>query len=139
MRRLGFLLALPVLLAGCSDRGDRSHLAETSWRFERIDGQQPKSADAEITFNNGKIGVQVGCNHLGGPWRMEQNRLHAGPLAQTEIDCTDPAWQQSSAVGALLVAAPKLTVDGNRMTLQSSGHMAELVQVKNAKETGDGG
>lgn len=139
MRRLGLLLSLPLLIAGCSERGDRSHLAETSWRFERIDGQQPKSADAELSFDRGKIGVQVGCNHLGGPWRVDKNRLFAGPLAQTEMDCSDPAWNQGSAVSALLVAIPRMSVEGDRMTLQSSGHTAELVRVDDKEQGRKGG
>ncbi|WP_084384767.1 META domain-containing protein [Novosphingobium naphthalenivorans] len=139
MRRLVFLLALPALAAGCSDRGDRSHLAQTSWRFERIDGQQPVATDAQMTFRNGKIGVQVGCNHLGGPWRTDQGRLVAGPLNQTEMACTESAWQQERAVGALLVATPRFAVEGDRMTLQSSGHTAELVRVENAKAPAKGG
>ncbi|MEJ2408404.1 MAG: META domain-containing protein [Novosphingobium sp.] len=139
MRRLALLLLLPAFAAGCSDRGDRSHLAQTSWRFERIDGQQPETADAEMTFQNGKIGVQVGCNRLGGPWRVDRNRLVAGPLDQTEMDCIESDWKQERAVGALLVATPRLNLDGDRMTLQSSGHTAELVRVEDTKPHGNGG
>lgn len=129
MRRFGILLALPALIAGCSERGDRSHLAETSWRFERIDGRRPATTDARLSFDESKIGVQVGCNRLGGPWRINDNRLFAGPLAQAELACPDPAWNQGNAVGALLVATPRMSVEGDRMTLQSSGHTAELVRV----------
>lgn len=133
MRRIGLLLALPALLMGCSDGGDRSHLAHTSWRFVSIDGQQPSSADTELTFNKGNIGVQVGCNRMGGPWRVDENRLFAGPLSQTEMACPDPAWSEEKAVGALLVATPTVNVEGDRMTLQSSGHTAELVR-RNSEE-----
>jgi heat shock protein HslJ len=129
MRRLVPLILLPALLAGCSDGRDRSHLAQTSWRFVRIDGQQPGSADAGLTFDSGKIGIQVGCNRMGGPWRVDSNRLVAGPLAQTEMACADPAWTQEAAVGALLVATPRMNLSGDRMTLQSSGHTAELVRI----------
>ncbi|HKR90869.1 META domain-containing protein [Novosphingobium sp.] len=135
MQRLVFLLAIPALMAGCSERGDRSHLAETSWRFERIDGERPASTDAHLTFDDGRIGVNVGCNRLGGPWRVDaDNRLYAGPLAQTEMACPDPAWNQGNAVNALLVATPRMNVEGDRMILQSSGHTAELVRIENAKE-----
>lgn len=133
MRRLVLLLSLPALIAGCSERGDRSHLAETSWRFERIDGERPTTSEASLSFDNGKMGVQVGCNRLGGPWRMNDNRLFAGPLSQIEMACPDPAWHQGNAVGALLVATPRMSVEGDRMTLQSSGHTAELVRVDENK------
>ncbi|MCJ2186071.1 META domain-containing protein [Novosphingobium beihaiensis] len=139
MKRLAALLILPVLATGCSDSGNHSHLAQTSWRFELIDGQNPQSPDAGMTFHNGKIGVQVGCNRLGGPWRVDQDRLVAGPLNQTESDCTESAWKQERAVGALLVATPRLNVEGDRMTLHSSGHTAELIRVENSKSHGKGG
>lgn len=127
------------LFTGCADGGDHSRLAQTSWRFARIDGQTPASADAQMTFQNGKIGVQLGCNRLGGPWRTDQDRLVAGPLDQTEMACTQPAWEQERAVGALLVATPRFAVDGDRMTLQSSGHTAELVRVGSTKAPAKGG
>lgn len=129
MRRFGILFALPALIAGCSQRGERSHLAETSWRFERIDGQRPATTDARLSFDDRKIGVKIGCNRLGGPWRTDDNRLFAGPLAQSEMACPDSAWNQGNAVGALLVATPRMSVEGDRMILQSSGHTAELVRI----------
>lgn len=138
MRRIGFFLTFPALLAGCSDGGDRSHLAQTSWRFVSIDGQSPSSTAAALTFDKGNIGVQVGCNRMGGPWRVDEDRLFAGPLSQTEMACPDPAWSEEKAVGALLVATPRVSVEGDRMTLQSSGHTAELVR-QDSREDGAGG
>jgi heat shock protein HslJ len=129
MRRIGLLLLLPALLAGCSDAGDRSHLAESSWRFDRIDGERPVSGASSMTFEDGHVGIEVGCSSLGGPWHLDADRLVAGPLDQSEKTCSDPSWHQGNAVNALLVATPRLAVDGNRMILQSSGHTAELVRV----------
>lgn len=129
MRRLALLLLCPAFLAGCSESGNRSHLAETIWRFDRIDGERPMSEASHITFDGSQIGIQVGCNHLGGPWRMDADRLVAGPLDQRESGCANAFWHQDNAVNALVVATPRLAVDGNRMTLQSSGHTAELVRV----------
>ncbi|HUD94882.1 META domain-containing protein [Sphingobium sp.] len=128
MRRLGFLFITLALLAGCSESGERSHLAQSAWRFDRIDGERPVSQASGITFDNGRIGIEVGCSSLGGPWRIDADRLVAGPLAQSETDCAAPSWHQGNAVSALLVATPRMTVDGNRMILQSSGHTAELVR-----------
>lgn len=129
MKRIGLFLILPALIAGCAESGDRSHLAESSWRFDRIDGERPVSQASRITFNDGEIGVEVGCSSLGGPWRMDADRLVAGPLNQNERPCSHPSWQQGNAVNALLVATPRLEVEGDRMILESSGHKAELVRV----------
>lgn len=136
MQRVAPLLLVPALLAACAERANHSQLADSSWRFELIDGQRPSSSDATVQFQRGKIGVEVGCNRLGGPWRMDDNRLVAGPLAQSEVACSEPSWDQESAVSALLVATPRVVMDGDRMTIQSSGHTAELVRI-DAAPSGD--
>lgn len=129
MHRLALALACPLCISGCTAGTDgASHLADSTWTFERIDGERPASEVASLTFDSDTIGVEVGCNRLGGPWRMGEERLIAGPLTQTEMACPTPAWDQEQAVGSLLVAAPRIEVEGDRMTLQSSGHSAELVR-----------
>ena len=104
-----------------------------------IDGQQPQSSAAAMNFRSDNIGVRVGCNHLGGPWRVDANRLVAGPLAQTEMACETPQWNEERAVGALLVATPRLNIEGDRMILQSSGHRAELVRIEEKTNAPRGG
>lgn len=136
MRRISIFLISAVLLTGCTDSGEPSHLAQSVWRFERIDGQRPTSGDAGITFAKNRIDIEIGCSTLDGPWRVDADRLVAGPLDQSEVTCTDASWNEASAVNALLVATPRLSVNGDRMTLQSSGHTAELVRVETENITG---
>jgi len=126
-------LLLCGALAACAQPGEGSHLRDSHWRFVTIDGKQPISDAADMTFENGKIGVVVGCNRMGGPWRVADNRLVAGPLSQTEMACPLPAWDQEKAVGALLAATPRMVMEEDRMTLQSSGHTAELVRITKAE------
>ncbi|WP_156799763.1 META domain-containing protein [Novosphingobium resinovorum] len=134
MRRLALLLC-PLLLAGCSDAG---HLTQrgpagenwvgSQWHFAAIDGRAPEDASAQVAFEGEHLLVQVGCNRLKGPWRMEAERLIAGPFDQTEAVCPSSSWEQGNAVSALLAATPRVTVEGKRMILQSSGHTAELTR-----------
>lgn len=86
------------------------------------------SENALVSFEEGRVLVQAGCSRLQGPWRVDADRLVAGPFDQTEAACPNSSWQQGNAVNALLTATPLLTVDGNRMTLRSSGHIAELTR-----------
>ncbi|MFT4056391.1 MAG: META domain-containing protein [Novosphingobium sp.] len=137
MRRLA-LHFCPLLLIGCSDAGDGSHLAQrgpagenwvgSQWHFATIDGRAPEDAGAQVAFENEHIRVQVGCNQLKGPWRLETGRLIAGPFDQTEAICPSSSWEQGNAVSALLAATPRVMVEGKRMILQSSGHTAELTR-----------
>ena len=133
-----FSVALPILilplaaaalsLSGCAapTAGGSSLLAETRWRFTAIDGAPPVSPVAHLEFHSDRIGAKVGCNGMGGPWRIEHGRLIAGPLVSTEMWC-EGKMEQERAVSALLVAAPEIKVGAAHMKLTSGGHSAELV------------
>lgn len=115
------------LLAGCTgSTHSEAAIAGTSWQLTAIDGAAPVSEDAHIDFRKTDLGASVGCNSIGGDWRIENGRLIAGPLAQTEMYCAEPLWNQEKALNALLTSAPVIVVDGDRMTLTSHGRTAEL-------------
>lgn len=126
--RTAALAAIPLLfLAGCSVPGDTStSIAGTSWRFTAIDGSPPLSESARLDFENKSLGASVGCNSMGGDWRVEDDRLIAGPLTQTEMYCAKPLWNQEKALTSLLTSAPVIIVEGDHMTLTSHGRSAEL-------------
>ncbi|MDD3799910.1 MAG: META domain-containing protein [Novosphingobium sp.] len=122
-------LSAPAL-SGCAVKAEPHHaLADTSWRFVTIDGKAPASGAARLEFHESRLGATMGCNRMGGPWRVEGKRLMAGPLAQTEMYCEGPVWAQEQAVATLLSAAPRLTVEKDRLVLRSSGHSATLERV----------
>lgn len=132
MSRSFCLAASMILLSACAGAGigdGNIRLADTSWRFTSIDGAPPVSDRAHLTFERGKLGANAGCNGMGGDWRIEGSRLIAGPLVQTEMYCEGPVWGQERALGALLTAAPQISVEGDRMSLRSGGHSAELRKV----------
>ena len=124
------LLLFPLaLLGGCAaPAGEPSQFAEKSWRFLAIDGEKPAAQATELSFEAERIGANVGCNGMGGPWRIEDGRLIAGPLVQTKMFCEGPVWQQEQAVGALLAGAPRVEIEGDRLVLKSSAHSAELTR-----------
>lgn len=127
-----FLPLIPLtLLAACAATPERnSHLANSSWRFVSIDGAAPVSDKAKLDFERDRIGANVGCNGMGGPWRVEAERLIAGPLVQTQMYCEGLVWEQEKAIGALLSAAPEFDLSSDRLILRSSGHSAELQRAK---------
>jgi heat shock protein HslJ len=127
MERIVSAIVFVSLLSACAaaNKG-QANLADSTWRFVSIDGAAPVSGKAHIAFEDDRIGATVGCNGMGGPWRVESGRLIAGPLAQTEMYCAGPVWDQEKAIGALLAAAPELIVKTDRLVLKSSGHSAEL-------------
>ena len=116
-----------LLLSACASAGEhKSDLADSTWTFTAIDGADPVSDQARLSFEGKRLNANVGCNGMGGPWRIEGGRLIAGPFAQTQMYCEGAVWDQEKAVGALFSAAPKFKVEGDLMTIESSGHSAEL-------------
>jgi heat shock protein HslJ len=84
-------------------------------------------AKATMRFERDRLAANVGCNGIGGDYRVEGNRLIAGPLMATRMFCEGPVWQQEEAVNALLSAAPEIVRSGNTLQLTSGGHMLVLV------------
>ena len=129
---IGGLSALA--LAGCVAQAEPHHaLSGTNWRFTAIDGAQPASDKARLEFREDGMHATVGCNGMGGPWRMEHERLLAGPLAQTEMYCAGPLGDQEQAVSTLLSAAPQVSLEHGKLVLRSSGHSAELERAVSPK------
>jgi len=120
------LLAPP--LAGCAAQtaGMAGRLVGSEWRFVEIDGEKPASKKSRLHFESNGIDASVGCNSISGNWGIDNDRLIAGPLAQTRMFCEGKLGEQENAIAALLVAAPEVTRDGNRLELRSGGHHARL-------------
>ena len=80
-----------------------------------------------LEFHTDRIGANVGCNALGGDWRIERGRLIAGPFISTQMWC-EGVMEQERAVATLLSCAPEVRINGARITLTSGGHSADLVR-----------
>lgn len=127
MRRVVFIgLTLSLLSACAAANESQAGLANSTWHFVSIDGAAPVSSKAKLEFDSDSIDATVGCNGMGGAWRVESGRLIAGPLTRTEMYCNGPVWDQEKAIGALLAGAPELKVGTDTLVLKSSGHSARL-------------
>ena len=117
---------LPLALAACvTPVASPPELTGSTWRFTSIDGQAPASAETSLEFGE-RLSANVGCNGLSGPWHVENGRLLLhGPLVATRMFC-EGKMEQEAAVSELLSASPSLTIEGNTLTLSSSGHTAVL-------------
>ena len=120
------LIAL-ALLAGCAGSGAGSTLAGTQWRVTGIDGKAPVVPQmARVAFDASKIDVSIGCNRIDGAYRVDGQRLIAGPFVTTEMACDNRLVQQEAAVNALLASAPLLSRQGVKLRLDSGGHALDL-------------
>ena len=128
MNTKALLLALPLLAACTTLPGASPDLSGTKWAFTAIDGARPVSAKASLNFETDRLGANVGCNGMGGEWRMEQDRIIADQLIGTQMYC-EGLMEQESAVAALLGGRPRVTLTGDRLVLRSAKHSAELQRV----------
>lgn len=116
-----------VVVGGCTTPGTAgTQLAGTQWAIVRIDGQLLASPDrARLSFDDKRLSANVGCNGMGGDYRVEGGRIIAGPMMATRMFCEGPVWQQEQAVNALLSGAPEMEREGGTLRLKSGGHMIE--------------
>lgn len=125
---LASIVLSAALLGSCATAPTAPEgLAGTRWTIVRIDGAPPVAPDkATMHFDDVRLGANVGCNGIGGDYRVEGGRLLAGPLMATRMYCEGPVWQQEEAVNALLSAAPEMQRTGSTMRLVSGGHALDL-------------
>jgi heat shock protein HslJ len=69
-----------------------------------------------FTFQDGGVSVSAGCNSMGGPYRIEGDRLVADQLATTEMACEPALMEQDRWVADLLDGAT-IALDGDTLTL----------------------
>ena len=128
--RAALVLSFVLIAAGCVARPSAPDAISGEWRLVTLDEDQPAlPGKARMTLAEDELSATVGCNGLGGPWRIEENRLIAGPLDGTGRYCTGPVWDQERALNALLVAAPTIAYDDGDLVLKSSRHSARLERV----------
>ena len=129
MRTLSLLIGClsALALSGCAAQSAPPHsLSGSTWQFVTIDGAKASAGKTNLAFRDDDMSANVGCNGMGGPWRIEGQRLIIGPIARTEMYCGGPVWNDEQTVATLLSAAPQFQLMGNRLVLRSSGHSAEL-------------
>lgn len=129
MKRFSLLLAVPTLAACATPEVPNLSLAGSKWTFVAIDGAKPVGKQASLNFEEQRLGANVGCNGMGGSWRLVGGRLTVDGIVSTMMFC-EGIMAQEQAVAKLLEGRPSLTFQGNRLFLHSDDHSAELVKVK---------
>lgn len=101
---------------------DTALLPRYHWRLSEATSADGKRIDAlfarpdkplQLDFVRDRLGVANACNRIGGGFRVEGDRLKAGPLASTMMACNDPALAAlDSAISQRLESGPKLGLHG---------------------------
>lgn len=84
----------------------------------------------QLSFDTGSVQARAGCNLLSGAVAIEDGELVTdGPLMTTEMGCDAPRHAQDEWLGALLVARPSLTLDGDGLVLRGGDPAAVITFV----------
>lgn len=71
----------------------------------------------DVSFDDGNVSVQGGCNRLFGAYSIEDGRLRAPQLASTMMACDQPLMDQDQWLAGFLGDGPRITLDGAALTL----------------------
>ncbi len=81
----------------------RVPVIDGKWVIETVDGHAPRGGrQATISFGDGRISGNSGCNGFGGSYRFARGTLTAGPLISTKMACLGPVMIEEQAILQLL-------------------------------------
>ena len=115
------LFALSLVLAACSTPPSASDpLAETSWHLievQHADGTVTEANEEALSFRNGTVWFQSGCNTCSLVYTMEGDVLRPGdePPTCTEMACPPDDPTHST----LLLGAMRVVQDGEHLRIES--------------------
>lgn len=120
-RSLLFLAASAVFLVACSAAGTsgppaagidgRTFLSTQVTGFDLVPGTQVR-----LTFTDGELSAQAGCNIMGGTYSIEGDRLRTTQMFMTEMGCDGPRQAQDEWLAGFLVDVT-FTLDGDTLVL----------------------
>jgi len=70
-----------------------------------------------LHFTDDSFSVTASCNHMGGSYTLEQERLVVGDMFQTEMGCDTERHTQDDWLQKFFASKPELSVEGNTLTL----------------------
>ncbi|MGD2028135.1 MAG: META domain-containing protein [Anaerolineales bacterium] len=63
----------------------------TSWvLFVFLNSQPIEGFQPTILFKNGQVSGNAGCNHYGGSYTVDGDRIEFGTIGGTEMYCMEP-------------------------------------------------
>jgi heat shock protein HslJ len=77
----------------------------------------PVGVTATVTFTDGRVDVEAGCNHGGGAVKVSGSTLDFGVIGLTKMACEAPAMAVERAVVAVLSGTATYTVEAGRLTV----------------------
>lgn len=129
------LIALIVVVGFTACSGQSSAALNGNWKLVSYGSKSdPTSAapgvDATVTFADGKVNGNVGCNSFGGDYKVSGDTIIFSQIVSTMMACADPLMQQESAVFSVFTDKATFTVDGITLTIVSADGNSVVVFAK---------
>jgi heat shock protein HslJ len=137
--RIALALAVPLafassLLAACGD-----DTVEPVAPADPVEGHTFVGYDVQgrslvpgssvrLSFDNGSIGAQAGCNQLIGPYRVDDDVLVVEKLGGTQMACEQALMDQDVWLADFLQGRPSLETDGASLILSSDDVTVTLTE-----------
>ncbi len=80
-----------------------------------------------LTFEDGRLSAQAGCNTMSGGYRTEDGRLVVEQLAMTQMGCPEELMEQDAWLADLLGGGPTVEADGDGLVLTSGSTVVTLL------------
>lgn len=77
----------------------------------------PVGVTAAVTFSDGRVDVDAGCNSGGGAVKVSGARIDFGPIGLTKMACEAPAMAVERAVVAVLAGTATYAIEAGRLTV----------------------
>lgn len=126
---LALLPGLLLVLTGCGLLGGAGEEPGVAGRtFLSVDVMREGRSSAlvdgtrvRMTFEDGQVSAQAGCNTLFGDYRVDGEVLRVDAMGGTRLGCPDVLLAQDAWLVELLGSGPRLALDGDFLTLSGQG------------------
>ena len=133
VRRLLLVMAMSLAIVGCTSPAAPVQLAGRTFLSTGVrdgDADRPlvPGTRVRLTFQDGSnLGVNAGCNHLGGTYRLEGGILVFQGGGMTEMGCDEPRHAQDEWIATFLGARPTVALAGQDLVLTSGATTIRLL------------
>lgn len=83
------------------------NFTNTHWRITAVDGRTaPADGPYRLDFTDTRLSGRAGCNSFGGSYRLDGDRLTAGPLIATRMACLGGDAMRNEAAALRILRGP---------------------------------